>query len=82
MLKLLGHLRANQLYVANSINTLFLAHSSKAMFSANQYTVALSGHVHPLMKHFFANGRGLYQNDNAQSIGWEERSLKGLISMK
>ena len=33
--------------------------------TANQYKVVLSDHLYPMMKHFYPDGSGLFQDDNA-----------------
>ncbi len=33
--------------------------------TANQYKVVLSDHLHPMMKHLYPDGSGLFQDDNA-----------------
>ncbi len=30
----------------------------------NQYKIVLSDHLYPMMKHFYLDGRGLFQDDN------------------
>ncbi len=32
--------------------------------TANQYNVVLSDHLHPMMKHFYPDGSGVFQDDN------------------
>ena len=36
--------------------------------TAIQYKVVLSHHLYPMMKHFYPDGSGLLQNDNAPKI--------------
>ncbi len=33
--------------------------------TANQYKVVLSDHLYPMMKYFYPDGSGLFQDDNA-----------------
>ena len=33
--------------------------------TANQYKVTLTDHLYPMMKHFYSDGRGLFQYGNA-----------------
>ena len=47
----------------------------------NQYKVIVNDHLYPVMKHFYPDGIGLFQDDNSPSIG-HKRSLNGLMSMK
>ena len=37
----------------------------KGRVTANQYKVVLSDHLYPMMKHFYPDGSGLFQDDNA-----------------
>ncbi len=37
----------------------------KGRVTANQYKVVLSDHLYPMMKHFYLDGSGLFQDDNA-----------------
>lgn len=42
--------------------------SSDGRFTVNQYKVYLSGHFYPMVKHFYPDGSGLCQDDDAQII--------------
>ncbi len=37
---------------------------SEGRVTANQYKVVLSDHLYPVMKHFYLDGSGLFQDDN------------------
>ena len=37
--------------------------------TANQYKVVLNDHLYPMMKHFYPDGSGLFQDDNASIHG-------------
>ena len=38
--------------------------SLEGRVTANQYKVVLSDHLYPMMKHFYPDGSGLFQDDN------------------
>lgn len=45
------------------------------MVTANQYKAVLSDHLYPVMKHFYPDGSGLFQDDNA----YIHTALNGLM---
>ncbi len=48
--------------------------------TANQYKVVLSDHLYPMMKHFYPDGSGLFQDDDAPT--YKAWGVTGLMSMK